>query len=97
MRRSLFAQQPCLPVSDICGHRCVYLLRAAKARPSPIVRAEKAMETNRRPLIAAATLLGIGMGGFVDGILFHQILQFHNMLSAPDTIPRPAFRLKPSS
>jgi uncharacterized membrane protein len=27
-------------------------------------------------------LLGIGMGGFVDGILFHQLLQVHNMLSA---------------
>ena len=36
---------------------------------------------NRRPLIAAATLLGIGLGGFVDGIVFHQILQVHNMLS----------------
>lgn len=39
-------------------------------------------ELNRRPLIAAGTLLGIGMGGFVDGITFHQILQLHNMLSA---------------
>lgn len=39
-------------------------------------------ELNRRPLISAGTLLGIGMGGFVDGILFHQLLQFHNMLSA---------------
>lgn len=38
-------------------------------------------ETNVRPLAAAGTLLGIGMGGFVDGILFHQILQLHNMLS----------------
>jgi len=37
---------------------------------------------NRRPLIAAGTIIGIGMGGFVDGILFHQILQLHNMLSA---------------
>lgn len=37
---------------------------------------------NRRPLVAAGTLIGIGMGGFVDGILFHQILQLHNMLSA---------------
>jgi uncharacterized membrane protein len=36
----------------------------------------------RRPLIAAGTLLGIGMGGFVDGIVFHQLLQVHNMLSA---------------
>jgi uncharacterized membrane protein len=38
--------------------------------------------STRRPLIAAGTLLGIGMGGFVDGILFHQLLQVHNMLSA---------------
>jgi uncharacterized membrane protein len=36
---------------------------------------------NRRPLIAAGVLLGIGMGGFVDGIVFHQILQLHAMLS----------------
>jgi uncharacterized membrane protein len=35
-----------------------------------------------RPLIAAGVLLGTGLGGFVDGILFHQILQVHNMLSA---------------
>lgn len=26
--------------------------------------------------------MGIGLGGFLDGILFHQILQLHNMLSA---------------
>jgi uncharacterized membrane protein len=38
--------------------------------------------TNRAPLITASVLLGIGLGGFVDGILFHQILQLHNMLSA---------------
>jgi uncharacterized membrane protein len=37
---------------------------------------------NNRPLIAAGTLMGIGMGGFVDGIIFHQIFQIHNMLSA---------------
>jgi uncharacterized membrane protein len=37
---------------------------------------------NRRPLVSAGALLGIGLGGFVDGILFHQILQLHNMLSA---------------
>ena len=34
-----------------------------------------------RQAVTAAILLGIGMGGFVDGILFHQILQLHNMLS----------------
>ncbi len=37
---------------------------------------------NSKPLVIAGTFLGIGMGGFVDGILFHQILQFHAMLSA---------------
>lgn len=44
---------------------------------------------NSKPLIAAGTLMGIGMGGFVDGIIFHQIFQLHNMLSAklpPDTL-----------
>lgn len=44
------------------------------------VRASR--EVNRRPLISAGLLLGVGMGGFVDGIVFHQILQTHNMLSA---------------
>lgn len=38
--------------------------------------------TNRRPLIGAGTALGIGLNGFVDGILFHQLFQLHNMLSA---------------
>lgn len=37
---------------------------------------------NRRPLIAAGAALGIGMGGFLDGIVLHQLLQVHNMLSA---------------
>ncbi len=30
---------------------------------------------------AAAILMGIGLGGFVDGIVLHQILQWHNMVS----------------
>ncbi len=33
------------------------------------------------PLIAAATTLGIAFGGFIDGIFFHQVLQWHEMLS----------------
>ncbi len=35
-----------------------------------------------RRIVVAGVLIGAGMGGFVDGILFHQILQAHNMLSA---------------
>ena len=34
------------------------------------------------PIVGAGLILGIGMGGFVDGILLHQILQWHNMLSS---------------
>lgn len=37
----------------------------------------------------AALLLGVGLGGFVDGIALHQIAQWHNMLSArvpPDSM-----------
>ena len=35
-----------------------------------------------RPVLNAGLVLGIGMGGFVDGILLHQIFQVHSMLSA---------------
>lgn len=34
------------------------------------------------PIVAAGILLGIGLGGFLDGIVLHQILQWHNMLSS---------------
>jgi uncharacterized membrane protein len=37
---------------------------------------------HRGALIAAGALLGIGLGGFADGIVLHQILQWHNMLSS---------------
>jgi uncharacterized membrane protein len=36
----------------------------------------------RGPIISAGILLGTGLGGFVDGILLHQILQWHNMFSS---------------
>ena len=31
--------------------------------------------------MAPALLMGLGLGGFVDGILLHQILQWHHMLT----------------
>jgi uncharacterized membrane protein len=36
----------------------------------------------RSPLVASGVLLGGGLGGLVDGITLHQILQWHHMLSA---------------
>jgi uncharacterized membrane protein len=40
------------------------------------------MKTERGPILSAGLLLGAGLGGFADGILLHQILQWHNMLSS---------------
>jgi uncharacterized membrane protein len=36
---------------------------------------------------APGILLGIGLGGFVDGIVLHQILQWHHMLSSEGSHP----------
>jgi uncharacterized membrane protein len=38
------------------------------------------MSTIRTPL-APAFVLGLGLGGFIDGIVLHQILQWHHMLT----------------
>jgi uncharacterized membrane protein len=40
------------------------------------------MSLHRGPVLSAGFLIGAGLGGFVDGIVFHQILQWHNMLSS---------------
>jgi uncharacterized membrane protein len=34
-----------------------------------------------KPLVSAGMVLGLGLGGFFDGIVLHQILQWHHMLS----------------
>jgi uncharacterized membrane protein len=38
--------------------------------------------THHGAIISSGILLGTGLGGFVDGIVLHQILQWHNMLSS---------------
>lgn len=35
----------------------------------------------RRQFTTAGLLLGLGLGGFIDGIVLHQILQWHHMLT----------------
>lgn len=43
---------------------------------------DSSLDSNQRtPLILAGICLGIGLGGFFDGIVLHQILQWHHMLS----------------
>ncbi|MFJ5693788.1 DUF2243 domain-containing protein [Arthrobacter sp. NPDC093125] len=38
-----------------------------------------------KPITLPGILLGVGLGGFVDGILLHQVLQWHHMLSSSET------------
>jgi uncharacterized membrane protein len=45
---------------------------------------------NERRLIAASIILGVGLGGLFDGIVVHQILQWHHLISSrtpADTVP----------
>jgi uncharacterized membrane protein len=44
------------------------------------------VEAARRPR-APGILIGIGLGGFVDGIVLHQILQWHHLLSSEGAYP----------
>jgi uncharacterized membrane protein len=40
------------------------------------------MESREKRSTLPALLLGMGLGGFVDGIFLHQVIQWHNMGSA---------------
>jgi uncharacterized membrane protein len=37
---------------------------------------------DHRPLLRTGLVLGVGLAGFLDGIILHQILQWHHMLSS---------------
>lgn len=43
------------------------------------------MDAARNGIALPGIVLGIGLGGFADGILLHQVLQWHHMLSSTDT------------
>ncbi|HZF78582.1 MAG TPA: DUF2243 domain-containing protein, partial [Rubrivivax sp.] len=40
--------------------------------------------SDHRRLLQAAWMLGIAFSGFFDGILLHQVLQWHHLLSGLD-------------
>jgi uncharacterized membrane protein len=42
------------------------------------------LKRDQRRFNAGGVLLGIGFGGFVDGIVLHQLLQWHHMLTSAD-------------
>jgi uncharacterized membrane protein len=44
-------------------------------------RAPTTSDTRAPRILAPGLLLGLGLGGFIDGIVLHQILQWHHMLT----------------
>lgn len=51
------------------------------------VTAPASAATTAAPPRAPGLVMGLGLGGFVDGILFHQILQWHHMLTDTGAYP----------
>lgn len=51
-----------------------------------MTRDDASAQAVKRPR-APGILLGIGLGGFVDGIVLHQILQWHHMLTGQGDYP----------
>jgi uncharacterized membrane protein len=59
-------------------------MSATESRTTPTAGAGHPPGTARGPTrrqVVAGLVLGVGFGGFVDGIVLHQILQWHHMLT----------------
>ena len=56
--------------------------------PAPLPSARDVGATTSAPPKLPGLLMGLGFGGFIDGIVLHQILQWHHMLT--DTEANPA-------
>ncbi|CAA9330303.1 MAG: hypothetical protein AVDCRST_MAG29-1009 [uncultured Nocardioidaceae bacterium] len=52
---------------------------------APTSRRPPARSRRRQSIAVPGALLGIGLGGFVDGIVLHQLLQWHHMISAEES------------
>lgn len=59
----------------------VVVLTALANKPEGIKPVYQQSQLTAVPLFSAATVLGIGIGGLIDGTFLHQILQWHEMLS----------------
>jgi uncharacterized membrane protein len=60
---------------------------AVRARPPGTAAHPLERDPPAPPVRSPALLLGIGLGGFVDGIVLHQILQWHHMLTSEGGFP----------
>ena len=51
------------------------------------------MEDRKFPL-SAGILFGLGLGGCFDGIILHQVLQWHHMLTSASYLPNSVSNLE---
>ncbi len=58
----------------------------------PSTSAERRVAGSRRSIALPAIVLGVGLGGFLDGIVLHQILQWHHMLTSTGDYPATTVR-----
>lgn len=59
----------------------ILTMMATKRYNEGLIAAAGALSLSPVPLTSASIIIGIGMGGFLDGIVLHQVLQVHEMLS----------------
>lgn len=53
-----------------------------KTNPTQPIEVSQRQHQERRSVITAGVLFGLGLGGFFDGVVLHQILQWHHMLTS---------------
>ena len=63
-------------------------MTGTKVRPSQRVAAIS------QPIVGPHIVLGLGLGGFFDGIVLHQILQWHHILTSNGYPPTTVNNLK---
>lgn len=53
-----------------------------RANPIQTPPVSQNQSRDRQSVIAAGVLFGLGFSGFFDGVVLHQILQWHHMLTS---------------
>ena len=78
-RAAAVLQETDAPGAAAAGTQPAVTATAARSTgdPTPPARAAPGPSQNTAPL-----LLGLGLGGFLDGIVLHQVLQWHHMLTS---------------
>lgn len=59
--------------------------QTSKILGTPALEEREFSSLSVRPWVIAGIVLGLGQGGFFDGIVFHQLLQWHHMFSSVET------------